>query len=83
MAGNEPRIVAELGRPETPQETADRRAAAAAKRRSNQTVFNLVIATVASLGVVLLLVLVVVRPDPGPAEPIDVAAIAADARLEM
>ncbi len=79
MARNEPRVVAELGRPETPQETADRRAAAAAKRRGNQTVFNLVIATVASLGVVLLLVLVVVRPDPGPAAPIDVAAIAADA----
>jgi len=80
MARNEPAIVAELGRPETPQETADRRAAAAAKRRGNQTTFNLIIATVASLGVVLLLVLVVVRPDPGPAQPIDVASIAADAQ---
>jgi len=79
MARDEPAIVAELGRPETPQETADRRAAAAAKRRGNQTAFNLVIATLASLGVVLLLVLVVVRPDPGPAEPIDVTSIAADA----
>ena len=80
MARNEPAIVAELGRPETPQETADRRAAASAKRRGNQTIFNLIIATVASLGVVLLLVIVVVRPDPGPVESIDVASIAADAQ---
>lgn len=80
MARNEPPIVAELGRPETPQEAAERRAAASAKRRGSQTVFNLIIATVASLAVVLLLVIVVVRPDPGPIESIDVASIAADAQ---
>ncbi|WP_157981689.1 DUF4245 domain-containing protein [Protaetiibacter intestinalis] len=42
-------IVAELGRAETPQETADRKAAASAKRRTNQTAVNLGIATVVSL----------------------------------
>ncbi|MDH6180345.1 hypothetical protein M2152_000527 [Microbacteriaceae bacterium SG_E_30_P1] len=75
----EPRIVAELGRPETPQETADRKAAASAKRRANQTLFNLVVATVASLGIVLLLVIVVVRPTPEAAPPIDVSSVASSA----
>ncbi|MGX5682541.1 DUF4245 domain-containing protein [Schumannella luteola] len=80
MAGQQPRVVAELGRPETPQETADRRAAASAKRRANQTLFNLIVATIASLGIVLFLVLVVVRPDPGPRPAVDVAATAEQAQ---
>jgi hypothetical protein len=63
-------IVAELGRAETPEETAERRAAARSARRSNQTALNLVVALVASLGIVALLVLVVVRPDP-PRNPVD------------
>jgi len=58
-------IVAELGRAETPQETAERKAAASAKRRSNQTALNLAIALVASLVLVVFLVMVVVRPDQG------------------
>ncbi len=62
-----PRVVAELGRPETPQETADRRAAASRERRVNQTALNLAIAIGASLLVVLFLVVVVVRPDAAPA----------------
>lgn len=50
------------------------------QRRNHQTAFNLVIATIASLGVMLFLVLVVVRPDPAPREPIDYAAVAAEAQ---
>jgi hypothetical protein len=76
-------IVAELGRAETPQETADRKAAASAKRRSNQTAVNLVIALAASLGIVLFLILVVVRPNvPTVSEEnsIDYAAVAAEAQ---
>jgi hypothetical protein len=73
-------IVAELGRAETPQETADRKSAASAKRRGNQTAFNLVIALVASLGIVLFLVLVVARPDPSGDKSVDYAAAAADAQ---
>jgi hypothetical protein len=76
-------IVAELGRAETPQETADRKAAASAKRRGNQTTVNLVIAIVASLGIVLFLILVVVRPNvPTVSEDnsIDYAAVAAEAQ---
>jgi hypothetical protein len=75
---HEPRVVAELGRPETPQETADRKAEASRKRRANQTVFNLVLALAASLAIVVLLVLVVVRPDQAPRDPVDYAGIAAE-----
>lgn len=56
-------IVAELGRPETAEETWARKDAARSARRQHQTAFNLVIALIASLGVVLFLVAVVVRPD--------------------
>ena len=58
-------IVAELGRAETPQEIADRKANASANHRSNQTLLNLVIALVASLAVVFVIVVIVVRPDQG------------------
>lgn len=56
-------IVAELGRAETPEETWARKDAARTARRQHQTAFNLVIAMIASLGIVLFLVAVVVRPD--------------------
>lgn len=79
-AHDERPVVAELGRPETPEETARRKAAASAKRRANQTLFNLIVATIASLGIVLFLVVVVVRPAPAPAPAIDVAATAAQAQ---
>ena len=73
-------IVAELGRAETPDEIADRKAAASAKRRSNQTAINLVLALLASLGVVALVVLVVVRPSSIPRDPIDYPEVASDAQ---
>ena len=72
-----PTIVAELGRPETPEETAARKAETSRKHRASQTVVNLIWALVASLGVLLLAVLVVVRPDPPAPDPIDYAAAAA------
>jgi len=70
------REVAGLGRPETPQETADRKAAQSRLHRANQTVRNLVWSLVATLIVVLLLVLVVVRPDPAPIDPVDYREVA-------
>lgn len=73
-------IVAELGRAETPHEIAERKAAASAKRRSNQTPLNLVFALLASLGVVALVVLVVVRPSSIERDPIDYRTVAADAQ---
>ncbi len=60
-------IVAELGRAETPQEVADRKAASRLAHRNNQSVLNLVIALAASLLVVFVIVIFVVRPDQGGA----------------
>ncbi len=75
-----PAVVAELGRPETAEETAARKAENTRKHRANQTLLNLVVALVASLGIVLFLVAVVVRPDPGTVTAVDYRAIAADAQ---
>lgn len=80
MADKQPAIVAELGRPETPEETAARKAENSRRHRANQTLFNLVVALIACLGIVLLLVVVVVRPTPDPAPSVDYASIAADAQ---
>lgn len=77
-----PRVVAELGRPETPEETLARKAEASRKRRANQTVMNLVLALLASLGIVVLLVLVVVRPEQPARDPVDYIAIAAEAQSQ-
>jgi hypothetical protein len=74
MAG--PRVVAELGRPETPDETAARKAAASLAYRSSQTARNLIAALLATLAVVLVIVLAVPRGDSAPKAPIDVAAVA-------
>ena len=74
-------IVAELGRAETPQETADRKSAASAKRRTNQTAINLAIATVASLLVAIGIVLTVGLVDSGSRiEPVDYVATAESAQ---
>jgi hypothetical protein len=76
----QPAVVAELGRPETPDETAWRKAETSRKHRANQTTLNLVVALIASLGVVLFLVVVVVRPNPAPSLGVDYAATAAQAQ---
>ncbi|MGV8877127.1 MAG: DUF4245 domain-containing protein [Rhodoglobus sp.] len=82
MAKNtDPRIVAELGRPETPNETFARKAETSRKHRANQTLFNLVVATAASLGIVLFLVLVVVRPSTEVPRTADYMSIAADSQV--
>jgi hypothetical protein len=77
-------IVAELGRAETAQEIADRRAASRLAHRTNQTTLNLVIALGASLLVVFLIVIVVVRPDQGGApKTVDWTAVANDAQQSV
>lgn len=72
-----PRIVAELGRPETPEETAARKAESSRRHRSNQTLRNLVLALLASLVVVLFLIFVVVRPTSIARPPVDYRSVAA------
>lgn len=74
-------IVAELGRAETPDEIADRKAAARSARRSNQTTFNLVVALIASLLVGGIVVFSwVARPAVSQLEPVDYKAVAVDAQ---
>ena len=80
MARREPRVVAELGRPETPEETAARKADDAVKRRQRQTVKNLVGSLLASLAVVAVIVLLVPRSDKPIERNIDVPAVAAQAQ---
>ncbi len=68
-----PRVVAELGRPETPEETAARKAESSRAYRSSQTARGLVAALLATLAVVLVIVLGVPRGEGAPRDPIDVA----------
>jgi hypothetical protein len=77
MMARAPRVVAELGRPETPDETAARKAQFSQAYRSSKTVRNLVAALLITLAVVAVVVFAVPRGTPPPAEPIDVAARAA------
>ncbi len=79
MAQQRP-IVAELGRPETPEETAARKAETSRKHRANQTLLNLVVALLGSLAVVVFLVTVVVRPAPAPTDGIDYTTVASQAQ---
>jgi hypothetical protein len=78
-----PRVVAELGRPETPGETAARKAASSRAHRENQTAFNLVIAVIVSVLIVVLLVLVVVRPNGSQLKTVDYLKIASQAQQQV
>ncbi|MCR2784368.1 MULTISPECIES: DUF4245 domain-containing protein [unclassified Microbacterium] len=78
-----PRIVAELGRPETPEETAARKAESSRLHRNSRTIRNGVAALLVTLGVVLVVVIGVPRGTAPPAEPIDVAAEAAEAQTAL
>lgn len=81
MATNPPRVVAELGRPETPEETAARKAENSLKHRQRQTLKNLLLALGASLLLVLVIVLLVPRSNT-PIEPdVDVASVAQQAQV--
>ena len=63
----ESRVVAELGRPETAEETAARKAENSRNHRSRQTVNNLVYSLLATLGIV---VVIVAANDHGPLPPV-------------
>ncbi len=71
-----PRIVAELGRPETPGETAARKAASSQAYRSSKTVRNLVAALLVTVAIVAVIVFAVPRGAIPERPPIDVAAVA-------
>lgn len=57
----QPTIVAELGRPETPEETAARKANDTRLYKQRKTINNLVFSLLASLGLMLVIVLIVPR----------------------
>jgi len=76
MARNEHPVVAELGRPETAQETAARKAQTSADHRRRQTVNNLVYSLLATVALVAVIVLMVPRQSPAPAKNVDYARIA-------
>lgn len=75
MAQN-PRVVAELGRAETPDETAARKAESSRVYRASQNTRNLVAALIVTIAVVVVIILAVPRGTPPEPEPIDVAAVA-------
>ncbi|CAN5313434.1 hypothetical protein BH11ACT2_BH11ACT2_20810 [soil metagenome] len=77
MADKSPRVVAELGRPETPDETAARKAENSRAHRANQTLRNLVLSLIATVALVIVLVAVVVRPAPDATGTVDWHTIAA------
>ncbi|RZI80237.1 MAG: DUF4245 family protein [Microbacterium sp.] len=72
-----PRVVAELGRPETPDETAARKAESSRVYRSSQTFKNLIAALIVTVAVVAVVYFGVPRGTPPEPEPVDVAASAA------
>jgi hypothetical protein len=76
----EPRVVAELGRPETPQETADRKAETSRNYRKRKTVNNLVYSLLVCVGLVLIIALAVPRADSSLVAEVDYAAVAAQAQ---
>ncbi|MBX3092985.1 MAG: DUF4245 domain-containing protein [Cryobacterium sp.] len=79
MSSDNRPIVAELGRPETPQETADRKAASSQRYRASKTVKNLLWAFGASLVIAVFLVLLATRPDTTTLKPVDVTQTALEA----
>ncbi|PZF58021.1 DUF4245 domain-containing protein [Curtobacterium sp. MCBD17_034] len=74
-------VVAELGRPETAEETRIRKEDARRVRRQHQTALNLVLSLAASLAVVLALVAIVARPDhpSSTSSHVDYRSVAAQA----
>lgn len=73
------RIVAELGRPETPAETAARKAEASQRYRSSKTFRNLIAALIVCVGIMAVVYLGVPRGTPADVPEADVAASAAQA----
>jgi len=72
------RVVAELGRPETPEETAARKAESSRRYRSSKTFRNLIAAMLVTIAVVFVVIAAVPRGEPAPRPEPDVPALAAD-----
>ena len=79
----QPPVIAELGRPETPEETAARKAEFSRNYRASQTFRNLIAALIITLAVVAVIIFAVPRGEPASERTIDVAGIAADVESTM
>ena len=77
------RVVAELGRPETPEEEAARRAENSRLYRQRKTVNNLVYSMLATLGVVAIIFFAVPRADQAPAWQVDYVSAAEAAQANV
>lgn len=77
------RVVAELGRPETPEETAARQAESSRLYRERKTFPNLIWALIVSLVVVLAIVALVPRDDTPITRDVDVAQAAEQASAQL
>lgn len=82
MSKNAP-IVAELGRAETPDETAARKAEFSKNYRASQTFRNLIAALIATVVVVAIVIFAVPRGERVPAADIDMVGIAKDVESSM
>lgn len=69
-----PKIVAELGRPETPAETAARKAENSRLYRSRKTINNLVFSLLVTVGLVAAIYFIVPRADSAPNWQVDYVA---------
>lgn len=76
----QPRVVAELGRPETPEESAARKAVNSRLYRQRKTINNLVFSLLATVGLAIVIVLVVPRGEVVTQPDVDYAALAVQAQ---
>ncbi|WP_411721555.1 DUF4245 domain-containing protein [Mycetocola sp.] len=76
----QPRVVAELGRPETPEESAERKAESSRNYRRRKTVNNLVYSLLVCVGLVLIIALAVPRADNSLVPEVDYGAVATQAQ---
>lgn len=75
-----PNVVAELGRPETPEETAARKAADSRRHRAKQTFRNLLYSLIVTVATVAVIVALVPRSNTTILPDVDYAAVAAEAQ---
>lgn len=83
MSNKQPPIVAGINRPETPEETAARKAESSRIYRSSQTARHLIAALAITLGVVVIIVFGVPRGKPVEQPAIDLATIAVNAETSL
>ncbi|RIJ52855.1 DUF4245 domain-containing protein [Clavibacter lycopersici] len=75
-----PNVVAELGRPETPEETAARKAADSRRHRAKQTFRNLLYSLIVTVATVAVIIAIVPRSNTTILPDVDYGAVAAEAQ---